>query len=254
MFESIEISQVKTIVIIGVLIGLLLLERIFPFVLWSKGLWRMGRNFGLSGFNAILSPLIVLPIVQFADGHSLGWRGDAFNAQWMIIIDLLILDLWIYWWHRINHVSQFLWRFHEVHHLDDTLDATSALRFHFGEVFLSSLVRAGVIILLDIPFFSVVIFEILVAVSAMFHHSNVRLPKLLESTLSYVIVTPKMHWVHHHALRADTDSNYSAILSVWDKVFGSASATKRTADMPIGVEGLKDRNLISLLIRPFRKK
>jgi sterol desaturase/sphingolipid hydroxylase (fatty acid hydroxylase superfamily) len=163
----------------------------------------------------------------------------------------LLLDLWIYWWHRANHELPFLWRFHEVHHLDGFLDASSALRFHFGEVFLSSLVRAGVIFLLDVPLTSVVVFETAVAVVAMFQHSNVALPARLESGLSRVIVTPSIHWIHHHAVRADTDSNYAAILSIWDRLFGSRSATRRSLDMKIGVEGRSDAPLPALVKRPF---
>ena len=69
--------------------------------------------------------------------------------------------------------------------------------------------------------------------------------------MSFLIVTPSIHWVHHHAIRRDTDSNYSALLSVWDRLFGSRSATCRTPDMPIGTEGLKDRGIGGLLARPF---
>ena len=76
-------------------------------------------------------------------------------------LDLLLLDCWIYWWHRINHRLPLLWRFHEVHHLDEMLDTTSALRFHFGEVVLSSFVRAGLIFMLAMPLASVVVFEVL---------------------------------------------------------------------------------------------
>jgi sterol desaturase/sphingolipid hydroxylase (fatty acid hydroxylase superfamily) len=172
-----------------------------------------------------------------------GWPG--------LVLDLLLLDCWIYWWHRANHVVPVLWRFHEVHHLDGFLDASSALRFHFGEVLLSALVRVGVILLLGVPLLSVVVFETLLALSAMFHHSNLRLPPRLERALSYVIVTPSIHWVHHHAIRRDTDSNYSALLSLWDRLFVSRSATRRSPDMPIGVEGLSDKGLAQLVARPF---
>jgi sterol desaturase/sphingolipid hydroxylase (fatty acid hydroxylase superfamily) len=96
-----------------------------------------------------------------------------------------------------------------------------------------------------------VVFETLLALSAMFHHSNLRLPPRLERALSCVIVTPSIHWVHHHAIRRDTDSNYSALLSLWDRLFASRSATRRSPDMPIGVEGLSDKGLAQLVARPF---
>ena len=119
---------------------------------------------------------------------------------------------------------------------------------------LSSLVRAGVILLLGVPLLSVVVFETLLALSAMFHHSNLRLPPRLERALSVLVVTPSIHWVHHHAIRRDTDSNYSALLSVWDRLFRSRSATVRTPDMPIGTEGRKERPLGGLLVRPLERR
>jgi sterol desaturase/sphingolipid hydroxylase (fatty acid hydroxylase superfamily) len=240
--------------ILAALVVFLVLERLFPVAQWVGGLWRVLKNFGLAGFNALLSPLIVLPVTQFASGHAWDWRPDTWTGGWFILFDLLLLDCWIYWWHRVNHVFPVLWRFHEVHHLDETLDASSALRFHFGEVLLSSLVRAAVVILLNIPFTSVVLFEVVVAVSAIFQHSNLRLPTWLERPLSWLIVTPSIHWVHHHAIRRDTDSNYAAILSVWDRIFGSHSTTIRTPDMPIGVEGLRDRAGVELVARPFIRR
>ena len=152
---------------------------------------------------------------------------------------------------RINHVVPLFWRFHEVHHLDETLDTTTALRFHFGEDILSSLVRATVIFLLGVPLSSVIVFEVLVLMASLFQHSNIKLPHGFERILSWIIVTPSIHWVHHHAVRADTDSNYANILSVWDRLFGSRSTTVRTPDMKIGVERRPERKLLGLLARPL---
>jgi sterol desaturase/sphingolipid hydroxylase (fatty acid hydroxylase superfamily) len=233
--------------IFGVLIALLVLERIFPVVKLRENFARLGRNFSLTLLNAVLSPLIVIPISQFASQWALHWRPEN------LIVDLLLLDCWIYIWHRMNHVVPFLWRFHEVHHLDETLDASSGLRFHFGEVLLSALTRSVVIIVLAVPLKHVVIFEVMLALAALFHHSNIKLPPWLEKPLSYIIVTPSIHWVHHHAVRADTDSNYSTVLSVWDRVFGSRSATARDPAMKIGVENLSDVPILRLILRPFYK-
>jgi sterol desaturase/sphingolipid hydroxylase (fatty acid hydroxylase superfamily) len=228
------------------------LERVFPVAQSLGGVGRIARNLVLAGFNFVASPLIVIPITAFAASHVLDWR-PAFWTGWLGLgLDLLLLDVWIYWWHRINHIVPFFWRFHEVHHLDETLDTTSALRFHFGEVMLSSLVRALVIFLLAVPLSSVLVFEALVLISALFHHSNLRLPQAVERLLSWIIVTPSIHWVHHHAKRRDTDSNYSTVLSLWDRVFGSSSATSRVLDMKIGVEGQPERNLLHLITRPFQ--
>jgi sterol desaturase/sphingolipid hydroxylase (fatty acid hydroxylase superfamily) len=140
-----------------------------------------------------------------------------------------------------------------VHHLDEFLDSTTALRFHFGEVFISAIVRSVVIVALGIPLASVIIFEIFIVVFSVFNHSNMRLPAALENGLSKFIVTPSIHWVHHHAKRCDTDSNYATIFSFWDRVFLSFSPNPRQLNMPLGVEGKKDMSLVSLLLRPLKE-
>jgi sterol desaturase/sphingolipid hydroxylase (fatty acid hydroxylase superfamily) len=246
-----EFLSAKAAYVIAAFAALFLLERLFPVASWVGGIGRLAKNLALASANFIASPLIVIPITAYAASHMLDWRPAFWSGWFGLALDLLILDLWIYGWHRINHVVPFLWRFHEVHHLDETLDTTSALRFHFGEVVLSSIVRAIVIFALAMPLASVVVFEVLVLLSALFHHSNIKLPAKLERILGFIIVVPNHHWVHHHARRADTDSNYATILSVWDRLFGSLSATRRTPDMKVGVEARSDRNLLGLFLRPL---
>jgi sterol desaturase/sphingolipid hydroxylase (fatty acid hydroxylase superfamily) len=241
----------KGVAVLAALAGFLVLDRVIPAARVIGGLKRVAKNLSFAGLNAILSWGIVVPVSAFAATHALGWRPLWWSGGTGLLLDIVLLDCWIYWWHRANHELPFLWRFHEVHHLDEFLDASSALRFHFGEVFLSALVRAAVIYVLGVPLSSVIIFETLLAFVTIFHHSNVRLPAWLETPLSRLIVTPSIHWVHHHAIRADTDSNYATLLSMWDRIFRSRSATTRSADMAIGVEGARDRSLLRLLERPF---
>lgn len=247
--EQNQILFAKSGIVILFLIAVMVAEHFLPAVKIRKNLNRLAKNFSLAGLNFLISPLIVLPISQFASTHALGIR----PLWWNFIFDLLILDAWIYGWHRLNHIVPFLWRFHEVHHLDETLDSSTALRFHFGEVVLSALVRALVIWLLSVPFFTVALFEAMLVIAALFQHSNVRLPLALEARLSEIIVTPSLHWVHHHAKREDTDSNYSTILSIWDRIFKSRSNNRRTLAMKMGVEGGKDENILRLILRPFWK-
>ena len=218
----------------------------------SAAAWRrLVRNAGLFGINLVVGPLIVLPITLWAGQFTLGLRPAWLDGWIGLAFDLVLLDFWIYWWHKANHEVPLLWRFHQVHHFDELLDSTTALRFHFGEVVLSALVRALVIIAFDIRLSSVLLFEALVLMSAIFHHSDARLPPRLEQALARVIITPSIHWVHHHAVRADTDSNYGTIFSFWDPLFRSRSRTKRWPSMPIGVEGRRDRPLLRLIITPF---
>jgi sterol desaturase/sphingolipid hydroxylase (fatty acid hydroxylase superfamily) len=214
---------------------------------------RLGRNAGLYLVNIGLSPLLVLPLAAWAASHALPWRPSWWSGWPALLVDLAVLDFLIYWWHRANHVVPFLWRFHEVHHLDRFLDTTSAVRFHFGEVVLSALARAAAILVLDIPFASVVAFETAVLGAAIFHHSNLALPPRFERALARLVVTPSIHWVHHHRVRRDTDSNYGTLLSAWDALFRSRSATARAPDMPIGVKHREEQTLLRLIARPFAR-
>lgn len=244
----------KAAAVAGWLALLFVLERLRPAAPWPAeqgrfGWRRVARNAALWAINTALSPLVVVPLAAWAGGLHVGLR----PAWWNTALDLLVLDLWVYAWHRANHEVPLLWRFHAVHHLDPFLDTTSAVRFHFGEVLLSTLARLPVIVALDMPLLSVVLFEALVLAAALFHHSNLKLPAGLERALSWLVVTPSIHWVHHHAVRADTDSNYATVLSVWDRLFGSRSPTPRTPTMPIGLEGAREPGFAALLLSPFRR-
>lgn len=240
--------------VVGVwLAALLLAERALPAVRRLGGWPRVLRNAGLWALNIGLSLAIVVPLSRWAADSALDWRPDWLSGWTGLALDVLLLDFLIYWWHRANHAAPLLWRFHQVHHLDEFLDVTSSVRFHFGEVLLSACFRAAVILALDIPIASVLVFEALVLIAASFQHSNLRLPAGLERALSAILITPSIHWIHHHAVRADTDSNYGTILSIWDPLFGSRSRTPRTADLRIGVEALHDTSFLALLARPFRR-
>lgn len=254
MDKYLFISQYKGAIILVFLLIFFMLGRLIPFAKVVQAIARIVNNLALSGINAVLSALLIVPVMVFASEFFVNWRPAVLQGSTGLIFDLVLLDLWIYWWHRVEHALPFLWRFHEVHHLDETLDASSALRFHFGEVVISSLVRLPVIMLLAIPLSSVIMFETVVALAAIFHHSNVRLPQKFERLLSWLIVTPSIHWVHHHAIRADTDSNYSVFFSMWDRIFGSHSRTIRTTDLVIGVEAKRDQHLMGLLTSPFKRR
>lgn len=252
----------KVYLVFGWIALFFLLERVYPAAREGAlpgaaaqpaegGLPRLGRNAALWACNALLSLAVVLPITAWAASNSFFLRPEALRGWSGLLLDLILLDMLIYWWHRANHRIGFLWRFHQVHHLDRFLDSTSALRFHFGEVLLSALARAAVVLVFAIPFSSVVVFEILLLLATVFHHSNLRLPARLEGALGRVIITPAIHWVHHHAVQRDTDSNYGTFFSFWDRLFGSRNPMARALDMEIGVQGRREQPLLGLLLRPF---
>ncbi|MCB2114393.1 MAG: sterol desaturase family protein [Parvularculaceae bacterium] len=242
----------KTLIGAGVFASLFILERLRAAAPGHGGFSRLARNGALWLALVAISPVIVLPLTLFAADHPLWPRSPGAGGALLLAMDLALLDLWSYWLHRAYHEIGVMRRFHRVHHLDEHLDTTSAVRFHPGEVALSALLRMAPIILLAVPFNHVVIFEALLLAGSLFHHSNVRLPAAFEMAVSKVFVTPSIHWVHHHADAKDTNSNYSAVFSVWDRLFGTRSRTIRTPEMKIGLEGVADESLPGLLLAPFR--
>ncbi len=245
----------KTIIALLVFSSLVILERLYAAAPrpraddWS----RTVRNLAHGAIIAVAGYAFLAMITLFFTKYSLGIRPAFLHGTIGFIFDLVALDLWAYLLHRAYHQLPFLWRLHSVHHLDAFLDTTSAVRFHLGEVILSVLLRSVPIIILGLSITSVLFFEVLLLCAALFHHSNIKLPPKMEAMLRHIIVTPSHHWVHHHALRADTDSNYGAVLTLWDRLFRSWSPHVRTPDMIIGVEKSAERSFLQLLVLPFEK-
>ena len=138
---------------------------------------------------------------------------------------LLVLDAFTYFWHRANHRLPFLWRFHRVHHADAKMDVTTASRFHIGEIAMSSVLRMPLLFLTGIRLWELGIFEAAMLLVVQFHHANIGVGARLDRWLRLFIVTPAMHKVHHSRVSVETNSNYSSLLSVWDRVFGTYRVT-----------------------------
>jgi sterol desaturase/sphingolipid hydroxylase (fatty acid hydroxylase superfamily) len=170
------------------------------------------------------------------------------------LIVLLLLDLWMYLWHRINHELPFLWRFHAVHHSDGQLDVTSAWRFHPGEILFSELLRVPFLILVGASAWEILLYNLLMTPVIQFHHSNIRVNGTLDRLLRTVIPTPLLHRIHHSTRRSEHDSNYGAMLSIWDRLFGTLIIRPVAPSTPIGLEGESTperQNLATLMKRPF---
>lgn len=247
-----DVELYKIILLSLCFIILFLLERISPSHVTKRGGARVLKNLSFLPINSCVSLIWVLPLTAYASSFFVWQRPTILEHT---LIDLLILDFFIYWWHRANHEMPILWRFHQVHHYDQMLDTTSALRFHAGEIILSAFIRGIIIVVFAIPFESVIIFEIIVMICAFFHHSNISLPIKLEQFLSKIMITPSIHWVHHHAKQKQTDTNYGTILVVWDVLFRTLSDFRRYSGMKIGIEGTsKDLSFLRLLIKPFIRR
>lgn len=252
MSEIEQLLEYKGWLVSGAFVLLFMFEHLRPAARASSHpVRRIIKNLLFWPVNIGLSLAVIFPVSYFAANNALWVRPDWLSGILGVALSILLLDLFIYFWHRAVHEIPFLWRFHEVHHLDEHLDTTSAIRFHFGEIFFATFVRAFVIIVFAVPFSTVVLFEILLQGFTLFHHSNIALPARFESALSRIIITPSLHWVHHHAIRQDTDSNYGTIFSFWDRVFRSKSKTKRFEGMKIGVQAKGDTAFLKLLVRPF---
>ncbi|MDH4070014.1 MAG: sterol desaturase family protein, partial [Ignavibacteria bacterium] len=171
-----------------------------------------------------------------------------------VVLGFGILDVWTYWWHRLNHRVPFLWRFHRMHHSDPAVDVTTATRFHVGEILLSSLMRVALIPLFGIPIESVIAFDVIQLPLIAFHHANISLPERADRALCWFVVTPFMHKVHHSRRKQETDSNYSSVLSVWDRVFRSFVQIDDHRTIRFGLDGFDDerhQSLTGLLKTPL---
>jgi sterol desaturase/sphingolipid hydroxylase (fatty acid hydroxylase superfamily) len=173
------------------------------------------------------------------------------------VAGFLLMDLTFYYWHRANHVIRLLWRFHNVHHLDPDLDVSTSFRFHFVEILYSTGFRALQVGALGIGPATYVTYEFFFQLATMFHHSNINLPIRAERWLNKLIVTPRMHGVHHSIVRDETNSNYSVIFRWWDMLNRSLRLGIRQSHIDIGVAGYRqpeDNRFLGLLELPFRKQ
>lgn len=172
-------------------------------------------------------------------------------------LSFVLMDLFFYWWHFANHRVPLLWRFHNVHHIDPDLDVSTAFRFHFGEVAMSAgfrTVQVGVIGV-SAPMFAA--YELVFQANTLFHHSNVRLPIRVERLLNLVLVTPRMHGIHHSHVREEANSNYSVVFPWWDRLHHTIGLNIPQADIVIGVPGYaspEDNTLSNTLFLPFRRQ
>jgi sterol desaturase/sphingolipid hydroxylase (fatty acid hydroxylase superfamily) len=199
----------------------------------------------------------MLAITEWARQQPIGllnWLNWPGWAKWLLA--LLLFDLWMYVWHVLNHKAPLLWRFHAVHHADREMDATSAVRFHTGEIVLSSAARLAVLPLLGMSMPQLLLYEAILLPVVLFHHSNIDIPRRLDAALRCVIPTPWMHWVHHSRLQPETDSNYGSVLSVWDRLFGTFRLREDPHQIELGLdddtEEMQWRTLRGMLVRPFR--
>ena len=244
---------------------LLLLEGAHPFVeLFAARRQRgrhLARNLVLGAVNSVLVAIVFAGLwvaaAGWAEAHGWGLLRRVALPGWLHAAGaVLLLDAWTYGWHRMNHRVPVLWRFHRVHHSDARMDVTTASRFHTGEIVLSSLLRLPVIVVLGVTAWELVLYETLMFAVVQLHHANVAFPPRAERVLNRFIVTPAMHKVHHSRWQPETDSNYSALLSVWDRLFGSFRMRDRLDEIAFGLDafdGDERQTVAGMLRTPFEE-
>jgi sterol desaturase/sphingolipid hydroxylase (fatty acid hydroxylase superfamily) len=223
---------------------------------------RVARNLAVSALGALLLLIAERPLVQplseLVHRRELGLVKQLSLPVWFeVVLAVCLMDYTLYLWHRLMHRWSWLWRFHLPHHVDLDLDASTALRFHFSELVLSVPWRAGQIVLIGVSPLSLSIWQTALMLSILFHHSNVRLPLDLEKRLNYLIVTPRMHGIHHSIIRAEEDSNWSSGLTLWDRLHGTLKLNVPQREIMIGVPAYRDPGevrLAKILVMPFKKQ
>lgn len=241
----------------------LLLERIRPLRREVEPAWRrVFRNLAVGALSlAVALPLqlaLLLPVSRWMTARRVGiLHALDLPAPVRIALAVVLLDYTLWIWHWASHRVPFLWRFHLVHHVDRDLDASTALRFHFGEQALAVCYRAAQVAVIGAEPLAVWIWQIVLFVSILFHHSNVRLPARWENVLVRLVVTPRMHGIHHAQREEWTHSNWSSILTCWDFLHRTMVTRVPDAEIVIGIPAYDDPRAVTLgriLLLPFRRR
>ncbi len=209
----------------------------------------------------VLFPTAAIGMAILAGEKSWGLFNSLALPSWLeIFAAIVLLDLIIYWQHRLFHRIPWLWQLHQVHHADLDYDVTTAVRFHPIEIVISMAIKMASVAILGVPLLAVILFEIILNACAMFNHGNVALPGKLDNLLRKLIVTPDMHRVHHSTDFKESNSNYGFCLSIWDRLFQSYLPNTQLGQlqMHIGLDYVNQPKqaipVLSLLAMPFTTK
>jgi sterol desaturase/sphingolipid hydroxylase (fatty acid hydroxylase superfamily) len=254
----------RTITILGAgYLSLFVLERALP-LRDSKArlLPRLLVNVAVSALAFATAGVLVQPAAVAALGFT---QSESFGLMPLAgltgvpeaVAAFLLLDLSFYYWHVANHRIAFLWRFHNVHHVDPDLDVSTAFRFHFVEVGFSAGFRVLQVVVIGPSLFAYAVYETAFQLGTLFHHSNTRLPLFLERTLNTLLVTPRMHGIHHSDIREENLSNFGVVFPWWDRLHRTLRLNIPQAQAVIGIPGYSrpdDNRVLRCLAMPFRRQ
>jgi sterol desaturase/sphingolipid hydroxylase (fatty acid hydroxylase superfamily) len=221
---------------------------------------RLVRNFVLSipGFAIIRLAMLPIPLTLavWAQRQHIGVLNCLPFPGWAAVIaTFLLMDYAYWWWHWANHMVPVFWRFHNVHHTDLDLDVSTAARFHFGEMIFSIGFLSLAVLVFGIAPLMLIVFFISFEAATLFHHSNWRLPIKLERILNLIIVTPRMHGIHHSIVQRETNSNWGTIFCCWDKLHRTLRRDVPQDAVTIGVAAYREESELTLgklFALPFR--
>ena len=246
-----------------VFVFLFALERFFPLRKATRSLIaRLFVNLAIAIFTFIAAIGMVQPAARWALGWSAGRQFGlvhlvALPAPFEFAISFLLMDLAFYYWHVANHRVPFLWRFHNVHHIDPDLDVSTAFRFHFGEILLSTAFSLLQVSFIGPSAWVFGVYQLVFQAEVIFHHSNVRLPIGVERLLNKVVVTPRMHGIHHSQVQRENNSNFGTVFPWWDRFHRTLGVNIPQDEVVVGVPGYtlpEDNTLWNALLIPFRKQ
>ena len=209
----------------------------------------------------LIGAMGILLAVRFNEVYGFGLLNIFELPTWLyVIIGLVLLDLigaWLIHW--IQHSVKWMWKFHLIHHTDPYVDATSGLRAHPGENIFRLFFTTLAVIVTGASFGLVMMYQTLSVFFAHFTHANIKIPYKIDKYLSYIIVTPNFHKVHHHYVQPHTDSNYGNIFSIWDHIFGTVKELDIMKNLVYGIDTHMERyehssikNLLMIPFQPYR--
>ncbi|MCC6428263.1 MAG: sterol desaturase family protein [Phycisphaerales bacterium] len=243
-----------------------LAEGLYPVFAHRRPRWEYAaRNVMLGllnrGARAVFFPGALVMVATTTERMDAGLLRMVSLSAWVeTVLGIILLDLARYAWHVASHHWPLLWRFHAVHHHDDAVDSTTAFRFHIGDVMVGSFVTLAVVGSLGLRVEHVLVYELLLMPLSIFRHGNIRLPGRVDGLMSWLIVTPRMHWLHHSRWIAETNSNYSPPFSLWDRVFGTFRVRSDAAGIRFGLDGYTDtdhttlRGCLATPLRPIKSR
>lgn len=259
-FETIP-SLHRSLILAGGITLFWIIEGIVPIVKYSYSKWHhAGINFFFTGTTIIVNfalAFVMTSASEYAFTHKFGvWHWLGLPLLPSVIVTLFLFDLvGAYLIHFTEHKVKWMWRFHLVHHTDTFVDTTSANRHHPGESVFRLVFTAAAALICGAPMAVIFLYQSLSALLSQFNHANFAMPAKLDKILSYLIVTPGMHRVHHHYQQPYTDCNYGNLFSVWDRLFGTylfLPADKIVFGVDTHMKAEENNKLGNLLQIPFQ--